>query len=94
MPFFSLFLIFFISLFEKSCFIIRYEPSVSSSFRSSFHLSTVHQTEDVVEDEVASLTVGQEMEGLGVVHGLLLFIDLKHRNSNSKLANLASSARI
>lgn len=37
----------------------------------------VNQPEDVVENEVASLTIGEELEGLGVAHGLLLIINLK-----------------
>lgn len=83
--------------FRNICFIICYKPSVPSSIRKfpySFHLSTVDQTEDVVEDEVASLAVGLELEGLRVIHGLLLLIDLRYRDSNSRLANLAPSVRI
>lgn len=44
-------------------------------------LSTVDQPEDIVEDEVASRAVGQELEGLGVVHGPLLIVDLDKRNA-------------
>ena len=90
--FFLCFLCFF---YWKISFIIPYEPSISSfilRFANPFYLSTVDQTEDVVEDEVASLAVGQKLEGLRVVHGLFLLIDLKYGNSNSKLANLGSSA--
>ena len=37
---------------------------------------THDETEDVVEDEVASSSVRQELESLGVVHGAGLIIDL------------------
>lgn len=39
-------------------------------------LGAVDQTEDIVEHEVASGTIGLQLEALGVVHGLLLLIDL------------------
>jgi hypothetical protein len=39
-------------------------------------LGAVDQTEDVVEHEVASGTIGLQLEALGVVHGLLLLVDL------------------
>lgn len=37
---------------------------------------SVDQTEDIVENEVAAGAVGLELEALGVVHGLLLLVDL------------------
>lgn len=40
---------------------------------------TVDQPEDVVEDEVASGAVGQELEALSVVHRPLLLVDLDQR---------------
>lgn len=36
----------------------------------------VDQAEDVVENEIAAGAVGLELEALGVVHGLLLLVDL------------------
>ena len=39
-------------------------------------LGAVDQTEDIVEHEVASGAVGLQLEALGVVHRLLLLIDL------------------
>ena len=39
------------------------------------HLA-VDEAEDVVEHVVASSTVGKEVERLGVVHGVLLLVDL------------------
>lgn len=56
----------------------RYSPS---SRRSNYirvtHLRRgVDQTENVVEHEVAAGAVGLELEALGVVHGLLLLVDL------------------
>lgn len=39
-------------------------------------LGAVDQTEDIVEHEVASGAIGLQLEALGVVHGLLLLIDL------------------
>jgi hypothetical protein len=41
-------------------------------------LGSVDQTEDVVQDEEAALSIGLEVEALGVAHGLRLFIDLFH----------------
>lgn len=38
--------------------------------------SSVDESEDVVEHEVASLAVGQKLEGLGVAHRSLLLINL------------------
>lgn len=35
------------------------------------------KSEDVIEDKVASSTIRQELESLGVAHGLLLFVDLQ-----------------
>lgn len=40
------------------------------------HLA-VNQLEDIVEDEVLALWVTSELEGLGVVHRALLFVDLE-----------------
>lgn len=37
---------------------------------------SVDQAEDVVENEIAAGAVGLELEALGVVHGLLLLVDL------------------
>lgn len=42
---------------------------------TSYKLRTVNETEDIVEDEVAA-TIRLEQEGLGVVHGPLLLVDL------------------
>lgn len=39
----------------------------------------VDQTEDVVEDEVAARAVGEQLEALAVVHGLLFLVDLHNR---------------
>jgi hypothetical protein len=39
--------------------------------------TVVNQTENIVEDEVAALSIWKELEGLGIVHGLLLLIDLQ-----------------
>lgn len=39
-------------------------------------LGAVDQTEDIVEHEVASGAIRLQLEALGVVHGLLLLIDL------------------
>lgn len=36
----------------------------------------VDESEDVIEDEVATSSIGQELEGLGVRHGSLLLVDL------------------
>lgn len=50
----------------------------SSPSRICVRLSlTVDQLEDVVENEERT-TLGHQMEGLGVVHGALLLIDLGH----------------
>jgi hypothetical protein len=38
--------------------------------------STVNKLEYIVENEIASSTIRQELECLTVAHGLLLFIDL------------------
>lgn len=38
--------------------------------------SSVDQAEDIVEHEEAACTVGLQREELGIVHGLLLLIDL------------------
>lgn len=40
------------------------------------YISTENELEYVVEDEVASRTIRQELKRLAVVHGSLLFIDL------------------
>ena len=37
----------------------------------------IDQSENIVEDEVASLAIREELEGLGVAHGLLFIVDLK-----------------
>lgn len=39
-------------------------------------LGAVDQTEDIVEHKVAARAIGLQLEALGVVHGLLLLIDL------------------
>lgn len=39
--------------------------------------SSKYQLEDIVEDEVASLAVGEKLEGLAVVHRSLFFVDLE-----------------
>lgn len=36
----------------------------------------VDQPEDIVENVIASLAIGKELEGLGVAHGLLFLINL------------------
>ena len=41
----------------------------------------VDETENVVVDKVAALSVGEKLECLGVVHGLLFLVDLCRRNS-------------
>jgi hypothetical protein len=48
-------------------------PSLSTFFA---YISTENELEYVVEDEVASSTIRQELKRLAVVHGSLLFIDL------------------
>jgi hypothetical protein len=40
--------------------------------------SVIDEAEDVVENEVASSTVGQKLECLCVVHGLLLLVNLEY----------------
>lgn len=45
-------------------------------FGASNLLGAVDQTEDIVEHEVASGAIGLQLEALGVVHGLLLLVDL------------------
>lgn len=60
----------------------RYPPEsfVVASWHSIFLpgnlRSSVDQAEDVVEHEEAASTVGFQREELGVVHGLLLFVNL------------------
>jgi hypothetical protein len=44
--------------------------------RDGFIRLTVNELEDIVEDEVLARGVAGELEGLGVVHGALLLIDL------------------
>lgn len=39
--------------------------------------SSENQLENIVENEVASLSVGKELECLAVVHRSLLFVDLR-----------------
>jgi len=57
------------------------QPTINPSFlHARFHLCTVDQAEDVVENEVAALAIGLELEGLSVVHGPLLLIDLHSEN--------------
>jgi len=36
----------------------------------------VNESEDVIEDKVATLAVGHQLEGLGVAHRPLLCVDL------------------
>lgn len=45
-------------------------------FRPRNLLGAVDQTEDIVEHEVASGAIGLQLEALGVVHGLLLLVNL------------------
>lgn len=49
---------------------------VAFSSMLRFLRGSVDQTEDVVQNEVAAGTVGLELEALGVVHGLLLLVNL------------------
>lgn len=50
----------------------------------------VDEPEDVVEDKVASGTVREELEGLGVGHGSLFLVDLFVYVSASRVLNLLS----
>lgn len=66
---------------QKSHLTKRYPPpslrrSIQYSFLNGNLGSSVDQAEDVVENEEATGTVGAQREELGVVHGLLLLIDL------------------
>lgn len=75
---------------------IKYLPSLILQIRSQprkthYHLIALHflcavdETENVVVDKVAALSVGEELEGLSVVHGLLFLVDLYHRNSQNQI---------
>jgi hypothetical protein len=62
--------LFLVSTVNKDIRIPHHPRSVASS-------TVVNQTENIVEDEVAALSIWKELEGLGIVHGLLLLIDLQ-----------------
>lgn len=75
---------------------IKYLPSLilqrhSQPRKIHCHLIALHflcaidETENVVVDKVAALSVGEELEGLSVVHGLLFLVDLYHRNSQNQI---------
>lgn len=53
-------------------------PVIASWYLLRAHdlLGAVDQTEHIVKDEVASGTIGLQLEALGVVHGLLLLVNL------------------
>lgn len=51
-------------------------PSSRRSYSSMERLCGVDQAEDVVENEVAAVSVGLQLEELGIAHGLLLLINL------------------
>ena len=53
----------------------------------------IDQTEDIVENEVASLAVGKKLERLGVAHGLPLLVDLddKHISTHTQTPTSQSS---
>jgi hypothetical protein len=57
-------------------------------------LDAVDETENVVVDIVAALSVGQKLECLSVVHGLLFLVDLYFRDGQyeAKLSTSVMSA--
>lgn len=51
--------------------------------------STKHQLEDIVEDEVASSAIREELEGLAVVHRSLLIVDLEVKQVSQSISSSA-----
>lgn len=58
-------------------FVLRQVPNVQGRLSRR-----VNETEDVVEDEVATSTIGDELEGLAVAHRLLFLVNLKKKKSH------------
>lgn len=55
---------------------------------SSNRLLSIYQFEHVVENEIASRAVGEELEDLGVVHWSFFFVDLAYRQHEQVLLDL------
>jgi len=52
---------------------------------SFLHNLSEYQLEQIIEDVIASRTIGHELEGLAVVHWSLLRVDLKNNNVSQSL---------
>jgi hypothetical protein len=69
-------------------------PIYPTQASSNTYCLSENQLEDVVEDEEAALSVGEELEGLAVVHRPLLFVDLEESTISSRFCDRSTAHRL